>query len=338
MSNRKIDVYFFQRKPRQGFSFSLEFIFEDVRRRLSSNINASVLISRCYNNGYLSKLVNILEAAIRQGDTVNHITGEVHFLDLLMKKSRVVLTIHDCGMIHRKTGFAKMIVKWLYLSGPVRRASIVTAVSEKTKREIIEYTGCDAKKIRVVPVAVDPKYMPMPKVFNKTNPTILQIGTGYNKNLLGLIDALKNLPCTLIIIGKLSNEQLMALSNNKITYRNEYNVPSERLLEVYHECDILSFVSTFEGFGMPIIEANAVERVVVSSNLSSMPEVANNAACLVDPFDVLSIRSGIEKVINDDLYREQLINNGRINKLRFEPQSIADLYLDIYMEVAEHGR
>jgi len=333
MDNHKIDVHFFQRRPRNGFSFSLEYIFEDIRRRLSSSINARLLISKCYNDGYLTKFVNIIEAGFRQGKGINHVTGEIHFLDLLMRKKHVVLTILDCGMMRRKTGLAKKIVNWLYLTGPVSKAQVVTAISEETKSEIVGYTNCDPNKIKVVPVAVDPKYLPIPKTFNKTKPTILHIGTGYNKNLPRLIEAIRGLNCTLVIVGKLSDEYLKLLVDNTIDYRNEYNIPGERLMEVYNECDILSFVSTFEGFGMPIVEANAVERVVVTSNLSSMPEVAGNAACLVDPLDVSAIRAGILKVIEDDVYREQLIENGRVNKLRFEPQKIAEMYLDIYRAV-----
>lgn len=331
----KITVNFFQRRPRKGFSFSLEYIFDDIRKRLANKINANVYVSKCYNDGYYTKFVNIIEAAKRQGNTVNHITGEVHFLNLLMRKSKVVLTILDCGMMPRKTGLAKKIVGWLYLSAPIKKAHIVTAISEVTKQEIIGYTGCDPEKIRVVPVAVDPLYQPYPKQFNKEKPVILHIGTGYNKNLPRLIEALNGVNCHLTIVGKLSDEYLKLLADNHIDYSNEYNISNERLLEKYKECDIMAFVSFFEGFGMPIVEANAVERVVVTSNISSMPEVAANAACLIDPYNVADIREGILKVINNDDYRTGLINEGKQNKLRFNADVIADMYYSLYKEIAQ---
>jgi glycosyltransferase involved in cell wall biosynthesis len=81
---------------------------------------------------------------------------------------------------------------------------------------------------------------------------------------------------------------------------------------------------------MPIVEANAVGRVVVTSNLLSMPEVAGGAAHLVDPFDVSSIRSGILKVIEDDSYREALITKGFANRKRFDTRQIAQEYAEIY--------
>jgi glycosyltransferase involved in cell wall biosynthesis len=334
MTDKKIRVNFFQRKPRKGFSFSLEFIFDDIRKRLADRIEIKTYISRCYNDGYYSKFVNIIEAAFRQGPHVNHVTGEIHFLDFLMKKNRVVLTILDCGMMLRKKGFSKKIIQWLYLSAPVKRARIVTAISEITKQEIIKYTGCNPDIIRVIPVAISPFYKSYPKAFNKEKPVILQIGTGYNKNILRLIEAIKGLSCHLTIVGRLSDEHLLALKNSNIDYSNEYNVSNERILEKYQECDILSFMSTFEGFGMPIVEANTVERVVVTSNISSMPEVAGNAACLVDPHNVDDMRAGFIKVINDDAFREELIANGRVNKLRFDADNIAAMYFELYKEIA----
>ena len=329
----KIAVNFFQRRPRSGFSFSVEFIFEDIRKRLADKIVANLFLSRCYNDGFYTKIINIIEAAFRQNKDINHITGEVHFLNLLMNKRRVLLTILDCGMMPRKKGLAKKIVNWLYLSAPVKKANIVTAISEVTKQEIIHYTKCNPDKIRVIPVAVNPNFQPAPKTFNKEKPVVLHIGTGFNKNLMRLIEALKGIDCHLTIVGKLNEEYLEMLKVNDVEYSNEYNISNDRLLEKYLECDIMVFVSTFEGFGMPIVEANAVERVVVTSNISSMPEVAGKAACLVDPYNVAAIRSGILKVINDDTFREGLIHNGRVNKLRFEPGKIAEMYYDLYKEM-----
>ncbi len=333
-TDKKVRVNFFQRRPRTGFSFSLEYIFEDVRNRLKDKIDARVFISRCYNDGYYSKMINIIEAAFRQGKEVNHVTGEVHFLDLLMNRKTVVLTILDCGMMVRKTGISQKIVQWLYLSAPVSKARIVTAISEETKKEIIAFTGCSFDKIKVIPVAVSPLYTPYPKEFNHDKPVILQIGTGYNKNILRLILSLKGISCHLTIVGQLSQEYLDALTSNNIDFSNEYNISNNRLLEKYKECDLLSFISTLEGFGMPIVEANCIERPVITSNISSMPEVAGNAACLVDPYNINDIRQGIIKIIEDKDYRDELLKNGRQNKLRFDGDRIAEMYYELYLKVA----
>ena len=330
----KIKVNFFQRRPRKGFSFSLEYIFADVRKRLRDRIDAEVYISRCYNDGYWTKIVNIAETMFREEAEVNHITGELHFLNLLMPRKKVLLTVLDCGVMSRKRGLARVIVKWLYLTIPVRKARFVTAISEVTKQEVIAYTKCPPEKIHVIPVAIDPGYLPSPGHFNQERPEILHIGTGFNKNLLRLIEAVSALTCTLTIVGKLNQEQLDALGRFGVEYTNVYDVSTEQMNALYIRCEVLAFVSTSEGFGMPIIEANAVERVVVTSNISAMPEVAADAACLVDPFSVASIREGILRVINDEGYRNKLLENGRRNKLRFDGDAVADSYFHLYHKIA----
>ncbi len=161
-------------------------------------------------------------------------------------------------------------------------------------------------------------------------PKILQIGTGDNKNLVRLTEALKDIPCHLTIVGQLSEEQQKYLQQAGVEYTNKYNLSQEEIIDVYKACDIVSFVSLFEGFGMPIIEANTIERVVLTSNLSSMPEVAGDAALFVDPYNVADIRRGLQELINNEELRTRLIDNGRRNRERFNPDVIAEQYYQIY--------
>jgi len=331
----KLRVSYFQRKPRAGFNFSIEQIFDRIREELEAQINSRIVLSSRYNTGFISKLINIVQAAYKQDNSISHITGEVHFLNFLMKKNRVVLTIHDCGMVKRKKGFAAILVKWLYLRGPVNRSAIVTTVSNTTKAEVIHYTKCDPEKVLVIPNPVATQFKFSPKEFNNEQPHILQIGTGPNKNLERLTESLIGLGCKLTIVGKLSEIQKKQLQDSRILYNQVYNISNEELLQCYISCDILAFVSTFEGFGMPIVEANALGRVVITSNVSSMPEVAGNAACMVDPYDVNSIRKGFERIINEKSYREELIENGVVNSLRFNAKTIAQQYYDVYRLIQE---
>ena len=81
---------------------------------------------------------------------------------------------------------------------------------------------------------------------------------------------------------------------------------------------------------MPIIEANTSERVVLTSNLSSMPEIAGDAALFVDPYNVADIRRGLQELINNEELRTRLIDNGRRNRERFNPDVIAEQYYQIY--------
>ena len=89
---------------------------------------------------------------------------------------------------------------------------------------------------------------------------------------------------------------------------------------------------------MPIIEANVVGRPVITSRVASMPEVAGNSACLVDPYSVESIREGVIQVIKDEPYRKQLVENGFLNALRFRPEVIAAEHLEIYRQLSRKER
>ncbi|MGY3213085.1 glycosyltransferase family 4 protein [Mucilaginibacter sp. HD30] len=329
----KLTVNFFNRKPRAGSNFSIESIFANLKLQLQDRVHINVFTCSWYNDGYFSKLLNTIQAALRQNNGINHITGEVHFLDILMKGKRTILTIHDCAMVNRKTGAAQKLIKWLYLDEPVKHAQWITTVSENTKQEIIKYTGCPAEKIKVIPVAVDTHYQPSPKTFNNEKPVILQVGTAYNKNIFRLISALKDMPCRLRIIGKLEDSHLLELKNNYIDYDNQYNLTDDELLQAYKDCDMLAFVSTSEGFGMPIVEAQMIERPVITSNCSSMPEVAGDGACLVNPLDVADIKKGILRIINEQPYREHLLARGRLNRKRFEPNRVAEQYYKLYESV-----
>ena len=84
---------------------------------------------------------------------------------------------------------------------------------------------------------------------------------------------------------------------------------------------------------MPILEANAVGRPVITSNILSMPEVAGDAACIVNPYSIDEIRSGILRIIENANYRESLVERGFVNVQRFEPKKVARQYLEIYAEL-----
>lgn len=112
-----------------------------------------------------------------------------------------------------------------------------------------------------------------------------------------------------------------------------FNLSFEELLEKYIESDMLIFPSLYEGFGMPILEAQTVGRVVVTSNVTSMPWVSGGGACLVDPFSISSIREGILRVIREPYYRESLIENGLRNIKRFDPDLISNSYLNLINKI-----
>jgi glycosyltransferase involved in cell wall biosynthesis len=332
MRTDKPKVVFFQRKPRSAGNFSVEIIFDDVRSRLSNQIVLTTHYSTYESSGLFKRLYNCLEVIFRQGE-VNHVTGDINYIGMFLKKEKTIHTVLDCVFLDRSTGWKHKILKLFWLTIPIARSAYITAISESTKNEILKYSGCDPGKIVVIPVAISERFSRNDKPFNKERPVILQIGTAPNKNIPRLIEALKGIRCQLHVVGKHNEEYEKLLKEAEIDYVYESGLTEEQMISKYRLADIISFASTYEGFGMPILEGQTTGRVVVTSRILSMPEVAGDAACLVDPFDENSIRQAIRKVIEDDEYRNDLIQRGFENVKRYQPDKIAHQYLDLYWKV-----
>ena len=162
---------------------------------------------------------------------------------------------------------------------------------------------------------------------------VLSVGTADNKNLEALIEALKGISCRLMIIGRLSIKQKELLSLNGIAYENRFDLSREEIYRCYLQADLLCFVSTYEGFGMPIIEAQAVGCPVITSNLEPMPEIAGDAALFVDPFNIAEIRNAVITLLSDGKLRKALTHKGYRNIQRFKPDIIAQDYYILYKDV-----
>jgi glycosyltransferase involved in cell wall biosynthesis len=330
-------VTHFQRRPIPLTNFSMERVFSAVRRALPAWVDCRLIISRYQSRGLLGRMYNIFEA-IRKQEGVNHVTGDIGYLALFLRKKNTVLTIHDCGSMHRLTGWRRFSFRMFWLWLPVRRCTIVTVISEYTKEEVMRYTGCPEAKIRVVPDPVGDEFRPFPQAFRTTRPCILQVGSGPNKNVGRLAAALRNIPCELHIVGPLREDDRRELIATGVRFRISQSLTDEQMLQAYQDCDLVVFASTYEGFGLPIVEAQAAGKPVVTSSLPPMCDVAGGAAALVDPYDPASIREAIIKVIGDPAYRKTLVGTGLSNAARFSPSSIAGQYAAIYRELErEHA-
>jgi len=312
----------------------VEGAFQVIRSAMPTEVECVVAMSKFKSKGILRRFYNIFEAAFRQGD-VNHITGDVHFLSYLLRRNKTLLTVLDCVFLYNTTGIKRYLLRLFWYVIPAKRVALISVISQSTKEELLKCIKYDPNKIRVIPVCISPAFSPFKKKFNVAKPTILHIGTSRNKNLLRLIEALRGIPCKLEIVGKLSEEHTTSLAHNNIQYNSSFNLPEAEMVAKYHNCDLVAFVSAYEGFGMPILEANSVGRPVITSDILSMPEVAGDAACIVDPYNLTKIREGIMRIINDEAYRETLIQNGFKNALRFSPNVIADQYVQLYREISE---
>lgn len=327
------DIVLVFRKPFEG-QISIEYLFYSVSSYLKEqNVSIANLQLARYSKGLVNRLLNLFTTT-RYIKKIVHVTGDVHYTILGAWFCKRVLTIHDLGFMLNKGPAAKFVywLFWIYL--PVKFSHRVTVVSENTKADLLKYINVKDSKLTVVGNFIDEIYQPANKQ-DRTSSTIklLQIGTAYNKNIDRLLDAINGLDCTLTIVGKLSDKLINQLAKRQISYINLTDLSIDDLYLEYKKADLLCYVSTSEGFGMPILEAQATGTPVVCSNCSSMPEVAGNGAYFVDPFDSLSIRNGITKVAGDTFVSASLVTNGFTNARKFSKATVAQAYYKIYQEL-----
>ena len=327
----KSKVVYIERKPSE--SVSLEKVFRQIAKSLSTTKFETAFEQLPYFSRVSGIIKNFIYFQKPSAD-IYHITGDIHYIALLLPREKTVLTIHDLRFLHVRRGLRRYVLKKLFLDFPLKRLKYITAISEATKKEIIFYTKCAADKIRVIENPLhETIFINESNKFNEYCPTILQIGTAANKNLANLIKALRGIKCRLKIIGQLESEIVELLKTNQIYYENACGLNDYSIRREYEKADIVVFCSTYEGFGLPIIESQAMQTPVITSNLSPMKEVAGDAAILVEPSDISSIREGVLQIINNELLRNKLIEQGLINIKRFEPSQIAKKYESIYQEI-----
>jgi glycosyltransferase involved in cell wall biosynthesis len=327
-----VKVVQFHRKPFPG-QYSIEGLFNTVRAHMHS---CGLMVERqelpFFSRGVLPRMRNMYWARRRQGD-INHITGDVHFLALGLDPARTILTIHDLEILNYCRGIRRELLKIFWYNWPLKHAAVVTVISETTKRSLVAQCDIEEHRVVVIPNAVSQTYRPHFKPFDATRPRILHIGTKPHKNLTRLIAAVAGTNCHLHVIGPLTENDRRDLDRHRVEYTNDVGFSESQLYQAYCEADLVSLVSTAEGFGLPIVEAQWVERPVLTSNCSSMPEVAGMGACLVDPFDVESIRRGFRQICDDESYRNDIIRAGRENRQRFSIDSVTSAYTAVYQKV-----
>lgn len=267
---------------------------------------------------------------------IYHVTGDINYFINFLPRMKTVLTVHDIGhYLFGLTGVRRWLYKWLWLIWPIRGAAAVTAVSVETRNNIRKYLGVDSKSIEIIENCHGAIFKPAFKAFSNECPMILQVGTKPYKNVPRLVEAIEGLRCRLVLVGNIDEETRKKLKQCRVNYENYVNLSRDEVYRRYVECDLVAFLSVRgEGFGVPIIEAQAVGRPVITSKLPPMTDVAGEGACLVNPVDVAEIRAGIQKIIFDATYRSDLIQRGFQNVRRYSTATICDRYLDLYRRLS----
>lgn len=311
---------------------SIEKLFSYIIPALENKGVVADTITNPYPFSFLSVFKAMLFFKKNQGE-INHITGDIHWACLFLPADKTVLTVHDLVGLQQLSGLKKWIYYFLWVYLPIKKLKYITVISQKTKDEITSIIPSAAKKITVIENCLTiPVTTQVVKQF-PARPTVLIVGTRSNKNIERILQAAVGLPVDLRIIGELSSQEIKFLRDNEIRYTNYSEVSDDFLVDSYKQSHILCFPSLYEGFGLPIIEAQAQNCIVITSNRSPMNDVAGEAAVVVDPENVNEIRNAIVKIIDNKELQHNLMTAGRENVKKFLPSQIAQQYIDLYKKM-----
>ncbi len=275
-----------------------------------------------------------------------------------------VVTVHDMSsLLFEEPGMKRRRFNLYRFRRGLERATRVIAVSNATRRDIEDLFGIRPEKISQIYNAPDPRFLgdgPRPSAADRQrlleryqihHPFLLYVGTiRPQKNIPRLVEAFAVLrgdlehdplykELRLIIIGDEISRHPAVRRTVVQTRMQPYVrflgfVPFDTLRIFYSAAAAFVFPSRYEGFGLPPLEAMASGTPVVTSNISSLPEVAGNAAVLVNPENVFEIAKGIREVLVNDTLRAALIQRGHQQARRFSWEATARAVLEIYREVA----
>lgn len=241
------------------------------------------------------------------------------FNPVLLSPIPFVLTIHD--LIHLdfpgKFGAFKKLYYEKLTKPSVKQAFKIITVSEYSKKSILEWANIPENNIVVVGSGISPYFSKEGARYQPGYPYLLHTGnTKAHKNTVRMIEAFAtakiDTALRLILTGTPTQEHNSLIAKYKLDNRVIFSGPlsNEKLAEYYRGAHAFLFPSLLEGFGLPVIEAMTSGIPTLTSNITSLPEVAGDAAILVDPYQIESIAEGIEKITTDTDLRNNLVSKG----------------------------
>ncbi len=264
----------------------------------------------------------------------------------LRAKTKTLTVLHDLNFEHFPNIMPRLVQKYYTYFTPkfAEKADRIATVSEFSKSDIVKQYGVSPNKVDVVYNGANKEFKPIEEnirritkeKYSKSRDFFVFIGAlNPRKNLSNLFKAFdifkeqNKTDIKLLIVGekmywsgeiKDTFEAMKFKEDIIFTGRLE----PEELHKVVGSAMALTYVSIFEGFGIPIVEAWYAETPVITSNVTSMPEIAGDAAIIIDPFKPQSIAEGLKSITFDENLREELIEKGKKRRLEFSWQKTAD--------------
>lgn len=273
------------------------------------------------------------------------------------KEVKTVVTVHDLIPLKFSDRFPKGFrgwVKYQIQKQLVKRADAIITDSECSKKDISQIIDYPQEKIMVIYLAPGPEFkkleigdwqLEIKQKYQLPDIFVLYVGdVTWNKNIPGLVSTIKQLNIPLVMVGKQTvekefdrrhreNQDLVSLEKEAAKDLRIIRlgfVPTKDLVAIYNLATVYCQPSFYEGFGLPVLEAMACGVPVVAANTSSLPEICDGVAIMINPHDTDSIANGIRQVIQDKTARDSLGQRGLIQVKRFSWQKVAQETIKTY--------
>ncbi|MBV5311777.1 MAG: glycosyltransferase family 4 protein [Prolixibacteraceae bacterium] len=280
--------------------------------------------------------------------------GLSHELPLGIEKTgvKLVVTIHDLIYL-RHPEYYPTIDRKIYdrkFRHACKVADRIHAISEQTKQDLMKYFWVSEERIAVIYQSINPVFFGQVEIARKQElrkkyqlpiKFILSVGTVEpRKNLLGLLEGmiLSESFVPLVVVGKLTDYQykvqkFIEADLNRLQVFFLSQIQDDELAVIYQMAEVMVYPSHYEGFGLPVAEAQASGCPVITSNTSSLPEAGGDAALYVDPENPEEIGKALKTLLADQALKATLIAKGKLNAQRFTAESFATQLKQLYNTV-----
>lgn len=287
----------------------------------------------------------------RSGHAVLHSPDHVapgRFRLLAGRRWRSVITVHDLSFVHLpNTHTAESKTYYSGIKASAQGADAIICPSQATAADLLDSTGVDPGRVWVVHEAADARYQPGERLVSPVtdigHPYILTVGSlEPRKNVKVLIEAVQRMPPSrrplVKIVGSKGSafpEIARLVSSNQLDRWVSFmgRMGTKEIVALYQNALASTYLSLYEGFGLPVLESMASGCPVVASNLSSIPEIAGDAAVLVDPHDADAVAAALQRMMDDPSHRADLRERGLRRAATFTWTAAAQQTIDVFRAV-----